>query len=128
MKILYCLAGLLFVAFLVCCVTSDVLHLDSTPRSPKDPSQVQILLDEPKQAYVAIAIVVASDQGWGLTLDEIKNKLIKEAARLGGDAVIIGRESKDSGAVFVPVGNTFFAAPVEETKLVGKVIVFKGDA
>ena len=109
------------------CATVDVLHLDNTARRPKDNFEVQLLLDEPKQPYVAIAVVVASDEGWGLSLDKIKDKLIKEAARLGGDAVIIGRESKEAGAVFTPVGNTFYAVPFEETKLVGKVIVFKGD-
>lgn len=125
MKNLNSVIGLLFVALLMCCASADVMHLDNITRSPKDPSKVQILLDEPKQSYIAIAIVEASDEGWGLSLDEIKNKLIKEAANLGGDAVIIGRESKDAGTVFMPAGKTFFAAPIEKKKLVGKVIVFK---
>ncbi len=127
MKIRYGLARLPLVALVASCATVDVLHLDNTARRPKDNFEVQLLLDEPKQPYVAIAVVVASDEGWGLSLDKIKDKLIKEAARLGGDAVIIGRESKEAGAVFTPVGNTFYAVPFEETKLVGKVIVFKGD-
>lgn len=126
MKVLHNV-GLLFVALSMCCATADVMRLDNIARSPRDPSQVQVFLDEPEQSYVAIAMIVASDEAWRLSLDDIKNKLIQEAAYLGGDAVIIGRESKDAGTIFMPIGKTFVGMQMEEKKLVGKVIVFKGN-
>ena len=106
------------------CATADVLQLDKQSRNPTNPAIVEVLLEEPHQAYKAIGLIEVSDEGWGLSLNDLKKKLVKEAAKLGGDAVIIGREPKSAGAVFMPVGNTFFAVDVAEKKLVGKVIVF----
>ena len=51
--------------------------------------------------------------------------MVEKAAILGGDAVIIGRESQSSGAVIIPIGTSFYAAGVNETKLVGKVIIYE---
>lgn len=69
-------------------------------------------------------MVEASDQGWGLGLEELKQKILKEAAALGGDAVILGTEASLSGTDFVPIGDTSFGVDDVEKKLIGKVIVY----
>jgi hypothetical protein len=100
------------------------MRLDSEVRPAADPDSLVFFLDEPTRPYKAIGLVEVSDQGWGLSLDALKKKLGVEAGKLGAHGVIIGRESTQAGAVFVPVGATFFAASVDEKKLVGKLVVF----
>jgi hypothetical protein len=109
-----------------CVATAEVMRLDTTPRQPRSPQEIQVLLEEPKEPFLAIALIEASDQGWGLSLDKIKERLLVEAGKVGGHAVIIGRESKGAGTAFVPIGQMWYAADIEEKKLVGKVIVFTG--
>jgi hypothetical protein len=65
-----------------------------------------------------------SDQGWGLSLEELKQEMLKQAAALGGDAVIVGISSSKSGAAFVPIGNMYYAIDQTEKKLTGKVIIY----
>lgn len=118
------LASLLCV-LLLACATADVMHLEQQPRAPMRLSDVRVLLDEPSQPYKAIAIVEASDQGWGLGLDALKTKMVEEAAALGGDAVILGQRSNQSGGTyFMPIGSAVYGIDIPVKKLAGKVIVF----
>jgi len=107
------------------CTTSDILRLDQIKRSPKQASEIQILLNEPKSAYQGIALVEVSDEGMGASLEQLKNKMVADAAQLGGDAVIIGRESEEEGSSFTPVGKSWVATTYNKKKLIGKVIVFQ---
>jgi len=111
-------------AFLLACASADVLVLDPTARPARLPDSVTVLLEEPARSYQAIALIEVSDQSWGLSLESLAKKMRTEAAKLGGDAVIIGSQSTESGAVIVPIGNMWYAGATEEKKLVGKVIVF----
>lgn len=98
--------------------------LDPSPRPAKHVDSIAVLLDEPTLPYRSVALIEVSDQSWGLSLTELANKMKAEAAKLGADAVIIGTQSSNSGAVIVPVGSTFIAGSTTEKKLVGKAIVF----
>ena len=69
-------------------------------------------------------MVEVSDQGWGLSLEALKKTMQREAAALGGDAVIIGTEASLSGTDLVPIGNTVFGVDDVEKKLIGKVVVY----
>lgn len=106
------------------CASANVMRLDSDIRPAISPDSVVFLLDEPKQPYKAIGLVEVSDDGWGLGLETLKKRLGVEAAKMGAHAVIIGRQSQTAGAVFYPVGTTLMQTNVEESKLVGKAIVF----
>jgi hypothetical protein len=110
---------------LVSCASASVLKIDATVLPPRDPSTVQVLLDEPCRKYKAVALVEVPDDGWALGLDALKKKLTAEVGTLGGDAVVLSSQSSTSGAMLVPVGNTYWAAPNMEEKLVGRVIVFE---
>ena len=46
-------------------------------------------------------------------------KMKSEAAKLGADAVIIARQSEETGAMLVPVGNMWIAGSLKEKKMVG---------
>ena len=103
------------------CASAKVMRVDSVQRPATDPDSVRVFLDEPDRPYTSIALIEVSDEGWGLSLDALRTKAAKEAAKLGGQGVILGRQTGD--AVVVPIGNTWY--PVETSKLIGKVIVFR---
>jgi hypothetical protein len=114
----------LVLAIAGCGATADVMRLDDTARAPTAASKVSVLVSEPARPYSAIAMVEVSDQGWGLSLEELKQEMLMQAAALGGDAVIVGITSSKSGAAFVPIGNMYYAIDQTEKKLTGKVIVY----
>jgi len=84
----------------VACTSASVLRLDPLPRPRTNPDSIQLLAREPRQAYTVIAIVSARG----------RKRLLKEAARVGGDAVLLDISSmSDSG-------------------ITGKIIAFTGSA
>ena len=107
-----------------CATTADVMRVDNAIRAASNPEDVRVYLEEPRQPYTTIALVEISDQGWDLGLEDLKAAMIREAAKLGGDGVIVGTETRSAGAVFVPVGNAFYGVESAEKILVGKVIEF----
>ncbi len=107
-----------------CTTTSDVMHLDDTTRVPTPLSDVAVLVEEPLRLYSVIAMVEVTDQGWDLSLEELKQSMLMEAAALGGDAVIIGMSTSQSGMAFFPIGNTYYGVAQVEKKLIGKVVVY----
>lgn len=119
---------LVVLAIVGCTTTSDVMRLDETARAPTPLSDVVLLVEEPLRSYSVIAMVEASDQGWDLSLEKLKRTILKEAAALGGEAVILGTSSSPSGTDFVPIGRKMdYGFDQVEKKLLGKVIVYTGD-
>ena len=115
---------MLVLAIVGCTTTSDVMRLDETARAPTPLSDVAVLVEDPSRPYSVIAMVEVSDQGWNLSLEELKQSMLKEAAALGGDAVIVGVSSSQSGTAFVPIGNMYYGVDQVEKKLLGKVVVY----
>jgi hypothetical protein len=109
-----------------CTTTSDVMRIDNTARAPTPLSDVAVLVEEPSRPYSVIAVVVVSDQGWDLSLEELKQSMLRQAAALGGEAVIVGMSTSQSGTVFVPIGNMYYGVDQAEKRLIGKVIVYTG--
>ncbi len=95
----------------VACTSASVLRLDPLPRPRTNPDSIQLLAREPRQPYTVIAIVSArGGAGTGDRVDRARKRLVKEAARLGGDAVLFDINSmSDSG-------------------ITGKIIAFTGSA
>jgi len=71
-------------------------------------------------------MVAVPDQGWHLSLEELKQTMLREAAALGGDAVIVGMGTSQAGTAFVPIGNIYYGVDQSEKKLIGKVVVYTG--
>ncbi len=63
----------------VACTSANVLRLDPLLRPRTNPNSIQLLAREPRQPYTVIAIVSARG----------RKRLLKEAARVGGDAVLL---------------------------------------
>ena len=82
---------------------------------------MQLIAQEPEQRYTVIALVsVRSDPVLG-SQDGARRRLLKEAARLGGDAVLLGAGSLSR----VGTGGEYGGS---ELMLTGKVIVFDREA
>ncbi len=93
---------LLILSISICisgCISADVLHLDNSQRTKKTSSEVQVLFDEPKQEYIAIAVIELAG-GAVHSLDDMRNRMAEEAAKLGGDAVIIDFGKEYSGSLY----------------------------
>ncbi len=101
-----------------CGPRSDVLRVDLTPRPAQSPDAVVLLLDEPDRPYDSIALIEVAN-GWGSSLADLGRRMVREAARLGGDAVLITQRLASSEGRVVHVGDK------EDSRLVGKVIVFR---
>ena len=100
-------AVLLLALVAACGVGADVLRLDDVPRPQTVPDSVKLLAKEPSEPYTVIALisVTSADRG----VDALRQRLLAEAARLGGHAVLFDSESLARG---------------EDHRLSAKVIVF----
>jgi len=113
------LAALTIVAALGACTGAEVLRVDSSPR-PATEGTVPILLDEPTAGYHSIALIEVK----GPTLKLMAKRLTLEAAKLGGDAVLLTRRTAASTSALIPIGSTFVSVEGEDSRLLGKVIVY----
>lgn len=94
-----------------CLYRTDILRLEPTPRPATRVESVRVLGQEPEQRYKVIAFVsVRPDLAFHASVERLTRRLAREAAKLGGDAVLLGTES--------------FGRAGEQRQLTGKVIVF----
>jgi len=101
------------------CINVKVQNWDHVERPARAPDAVEVLLDQPDQPYTVIAVVESSFEGALKGFDDLRREMITKAAELGGDAVILGPESKKTGVIFVPTPIFF-----DKKKLTGEVIAF----
>jgi len=102
------------------CINTKVQLLDQAVRPAQSPDSVAVLLEKPDQAYTVIAVVKSSTSTVFDSFDDLRRKMIVEAAMLGGDALILGPESSAS----TPIFNTVGFVMSERKDLTGEVIVF----
>jgi hypothetical protein len=112
----HAILGLL--ALLPACTHAHVLQIEPTPLPFHAREAVPILLDEPKQPYRSIALVEVTGE-LGASLQRMGRRLASEAAKLGGDAVLVTHRSAVSGTTIGPAGESF-----SDSRLMGKVIVY----
>ncbi len=96
------------------CTSADILRLDPIPRPQTNPASIQLIAQEPTRPYKVIAIVSAQSMGLGDGANQARARLVKEAARLGGHAVLFDANS------LTRIGGD----QSERPQLTGKVIVF----
>src|SRR3990172_6591817 len=89
---------LLFLA--AACTSADVLRVNPAPRPARAPDSVEVLFQRPSRAFRVIAYVAAANRTvFGVNSQKLVNRLRKEAAKLGGDAIVfLGAESRLEGA------------------------------
>lgn len=91
------------------CIKVDVVTVDPQPHAERQPDSIKVLGQEPDEPYTVIAIVSVSSSNRGL--DALTARLVEEAARLGGDAVLLDTSSLEREG--------------SHRQLTGKVIVFR---
>lgn len=95
---------------LTACTTADVLRVDPLPRPARDPATVEVLFQQPTRAFKVIAWISAANKTTvGVSSQKIVNRLRKEAAKLGADALLVtGASSQIVGGnvVMTPYGAT----------------------
>ncbi len=103
------------------CTSADVLRLDQTLRPRTHPDSVRLIAQEPQQPYTVIALISVRPVSVFGSQEDARKRLLKEAARLGGDAVLLGGGSLTR----VGTGGEYGGS---ELLLTGKVIVFDREA
>jgi len=94
---------------LACASNSEILVLDPSLRPQTSPQSIRLIAQEPTRPYLVVAIVSARG-----AVDEARHRLIKEAARLGGHAVLF-----DSSSLTRIGGDE-----TQQPQLTGKIIVY----
>ncbi|HEY3279051.1 MAG TPA: hypothetical protein VGJ83_00950 [Gemmatimonadales bacterium] len=108
----------LAVAFaIIGCTHADVLRLDHVLRPQTRPDSVRLIAQEPTEPYTVIALVSVQSDGTMIHTGDARARLLKEAARLGGHAVLLGNGSLTRIGTGGEYGGT-------QQQLTGKVIVF----
>lgn len=95
------------------CTSADILQLDPTVRPKTAPHLVRLIAQDPGRPYKVVAIVSARGD-----LESARQRLLKEAAKLGGQAVLLDNSS------LTRVGGDETTAQ----QLTGKVIVYTDSA
>jgi lipopolysaccharide export system protein LptA len=103
------------------CVNTSVQHLDQSVRQARSADSVSVLLEKPEQPYIVIAVIEANSGTVFDSFDDLRQGLLAEAAKLGGEALILGPESTDSEFVFT--GTAMIQS--DTRKLTGEVIVYE---
>jgi lipopolysaccharide export system protein LptA len=106
------------------CINTSVQRLDHAVRPARSPDAVTVLLERPQRPYNVIAVIEANAKTVFDSFDDLRKAMVAEAAKLGGEAVILVSESTDSEFVFTGSG----MIESDRRSLTGEVIVYeRGD-
>jgi hypothetical protein len=102
------------------CVNAKVERLDQAIRPVRPPDSVAVLVERPDQPYTVIAVIESSTATLFKGFDDLRAKLVAEAAQLGGEALILGAETTKTGVIFTPT-------PIfhDRKELTAEVIVYR---
>jgi len=103
------------------CVTSQVQRLDSGVRPERARDSIAVLQKAPEQPFTVIARIETQTGTVFQSFDDLRAKIVDQAAQLGGEAVIVGPEFKETEFIFLTTG----MIPSETKKLSADVIVFR---
>ena len=102
------------------CVRADVRRLDQVVRPARSPDSIAVLLEKPQQPYTVIATIESTGETVFDSFDDVRRKMIVEAAQIGGDALILGPESTKSTFIILPTA----LIKSDRKELTAEVIVF----
>jgi hypothetical protein len=93
---LICFAAVAF--FLAgCSPVSEVVRTDYSSRATRAAHEVEVFMETPKRGYKVIAMIQVGPDSFVADYSSQTKYLIKEAAMLGADAVIVEYSSRVSG-------------------------------
>jgi hypothetical protein len=103
------------------CISTNVQRLDHTVRPVRSIDAVAVLVEPPQQPYTVIAVIDAKAKTVFDGFDDLRDGMAVEAAKLGGDALIVGRPSTRSEFIFT--GSAMIQS--DTRMLAGQVIVYE---
>lgn len=107
------------------CGASGSALVIGTPREPVEPQLVKVYTSPPA-VFEEIAIVKAgSDSCWTQQgcIDDAREELLRQAAKLGANGIILTSTGTQTGVVGVPVyGGGTIVAPTEKEVIEGRAI------
>jgi hypothetical protein len=106
--------------FAVGCISTNVQRLDHTARPAQSPDSVIVLIEEPQQPYTVIAVIESKGKSVFDGFDDLRKEMVAEAAKLGGEALIVGPESTDTKFIFTGI----VMIRSDTRNLTGEVIVY----
>ena len=117
---------ILFIStFLVACSSTDIVTFDSNSRVPTVVSDVEILLDKPTRPYKIIARIQFGPDAFISDYQGQTNEVIKRAAALGAEAVILSYDSAVSGYTGGNTTTGVYGGTSESKYTVGQAIIYK---
>lgn len=102
------------------CIRAEVQRLDQEMRPARSPDSVAVYLEQPDQPYYVIATIQTRGKSIFDSFGDLRNRVVEEAARVGGDALILGPKETESTMLIMP--NALIQSDVKE--LSAAVIVF----
>ena len=114
------LLGLSIAFFAFGCVSMNVQRLDEVSRPQRSPGEVQLLTVEPDRPFTVIATIESKAKDAFSGFDDLRQKLVAEAEKLGGEAIILGEEGTDPTMLITATGQIHS----DQKKLTGRVIVY----
>ena len=111
-------ASLLLLA--VGCVRAEVRQLDQIVRPSRSPDSILVLEEKPQQQYTVIATIETRGETLFDSFDDLRRRLIVEAAQIGGDALILGPEKTPWRFITTPTA----LIRSERKELAAEVIVY----
>ena len=103
------------------CIHTNVQRLDPEVRPALSPDAVTVLGEIPQRPYTVIAVLHSTAETVFDSYSDLRKGMVAEAAKLGGQALILGPESTDSEFIFTGVA----MIQSDRKKLTGQVIVYE---
>jgi len=117
----------LFITLLSGCVSTDVVRFDPTNRPPTLESKVEILIEKPGRPHKVIARIQIGPDAFVDDYQSQTEELIKRAAELGADAVIVSYSTSLSGYVGGTATTGVYGATGESKFTVGQAIIYESE-
>jgi hypothetical protein len=102
------------------CISTNVQRLDDATRPARSPDSVAVLLEKPQGPYIVIAVIESNGETAFDSFEDLRKEMIAQAAKLGGEALILGPESINSEFIFT--GTAMIKS--DKRRSTGTVIVF----
>ncbi len=119
--------SVLLITLLSGCVATDVVRFDSTNRPPTVESKVEILTEKPVRPHKVIARIQIGPDAFVADYQSQTEELIKRAAALGADAVIVSYSTMLSGYVGGTATTGVYGAAGGSKFTVGQAIVYESE-
>ena len=103
------------------CISTNVQRLDPAARPALSPDAVTVLFEMPERPHTVIAVLESTAETVFDSYADLRDEMVAEAAKLGGQALVLGPESTDSEFIFTGVA----MVKSDRKKLTGEVIVYE---